>query len=150
MQGPWPIPCRSDMFVSCKKQLSWCFLCKPRATWNEMGLYLCWKLVMCQCVCWYVLVCVSNVLVCVSTCSYVFVCVVLPVASVLASMRWRLCRGDGSKKNDFCNFKKKSPAREFIPITVLIHSKNLKTASKTITSAPRISVIILAQMVCST
>ena len=23
------------------------FLCKPRATWNDVGLYLCWKWVMC-------------------------------------------------------------------------------------------------------
>ena len=52
-------------------------LCKPRATWDEVGLYLCWKWVMCQ---------------------YVLVCVVLLVASVLASVRWLLCGGDGSKK----------------------------------------------------
>ena len=46
------------------------------------------------------------------------VCVVLLVASVLASVRWLLCGGDGSKnegkKNDVCNFKK-CPAREFYP-----------------------------------
>ena len=47
MQGPWPIPCRSHMFASCKKQMSWCCLCKPRATWNEVCLYLCWKWVLC-------------------------------------------------------------------------------------------------------
>ena len=47
VQRPWPIPCRSDMFASCKKQLPWCFLCKPRATWKEVGLYLCWKWVLC-------------------------------------------------------------------------------------------------------
>ena len=51
-------------------------------------------------------------LVCVSMCQYVSVCVVfvvLLVASVLASMRWLLCGGDGSKdKNDICNYKKSS------------------------------------------
>ena len=25
------------------------FLCNPCATWNEVGLYLCWKWVMCLC-----------------------------------------------------------------------------------------------------
>ena len=41
------------------------------------------------------------VLVCVSMCWYVLVCVVfvvLLVASVLASMRWLLCGGDGSEE----------------------------------------------------
>ena len=41
------------------------------------------------------------VLVCVSMCWYVLVCVVFVVvlvASVLVSMRWLLCGGDGSKK----------------------------------------------------
>ena len=52
-------------------------LCKPRATWNEVGLYLCWKWVMCL---------------------FVLVCVLLLVASVLASVRWLLCGGDGSKE----------------------------------------------------
>ena len=48
----------------------------------------------------------------VSVCVYVLVCVVfvvLLVASVLASMRWLLCGGDGSKEKskDFfhCRFK---------------------------------------------
>ena len=65
------------------------FLCKPRATWNEVGLCLCWKWLLCLVVfggvwwCWYVLVC-QYVLVCVK---YVLVCV-----------RWLLCGGDGSKK----------------------------------------------------
>ena len=42
-------------------------------------------------------------------CNYVLVCVVfvvLLVASVLALMRWLLCGGDGSKKNDICNYRK--------------------------------------------
>ena len=52
--------------------------------------------------------------------------VVLLVASVLASMRWQLCGGDGSEEKAtsvFSKKKKKRPAREFIPITVLIDSK---------------------------
>ena len=49
--------------------------------------------------------------------------VVLLVASVLVSMRWLLCGGDGSKKNDIYNYRNNA-AREFISITVLIHSKN--------------------------
>ena len=32
-------------------------LCKPHATWNEVGLYVCWKWVMCLCL--VVLACVS-------------------------------------------------------------------------------------------
>ena len=48
--------------------------------------------------------------------------VVLLVASVLASMRWLLCGGDGSKKSK-PTFSKKCPAREFISITVLIFSQ---------------------------
>ena len=47
VRGPWPIPCWSNMFASCKKQFVQVFLCKPRATWNEVGLYLCWKKRMC-------------------------------------------------------------------------------------------------------
>ena len=58
--------------------------------------------------------------VCVSVCQYVSVCVVfvvLLVASVLASMRWLLCGGDGSKKeeNEICNFKKNSPRENLSP-----------------------------------
>ena len=37
--------------ILCKKQLSWYKLCKPRATWNEVGLCLCWKWVLCLVVC---------------------------------------------------------------------------------------------------
>ena len=43
------------------------FLCKPRTTWNEVGLCLCWKekcawygvvdCAVCFCACWYVLIC---------------------------------------------------------------------------------------------
>ena len=52
-------------------------LCKPRATWNEVGLHLCWKWVLClvvfvMCLC----------LVCVSMCWYVLVCVVFVVLLV--------------------------------------------------------------------
>ena len=63
-------------------------------------------------------------------CQYVLLCVVfvvLLVASVLASMRWLLCGGDGSKKkdqNEICNFNKKCPAREVMSVTVFIFSKN--------------------------
>ena len=56
-------------------------------------------------------------------CQYVLVCVVfvvLLVASALASMRWLLCGGDGSKEK-----------------------RNLATSCP-MKSAPRISVIILA------
>ena len=51
--------------------------------------------------------------------------VVLLVASVLASMRWLLCGGDGSKKRrkTTSGITEKYPVREFISITVLINSK---------------------------
>ena len=46
---------------------------------------------------------------------------------MVASMRWLLCGGDGSKKKKRrLNFFYKSPTREFIHITVLIIRK--KTA----------------------
>ena len=52
---------------------------------------------------------------CVWLCLVVSVCVVfvvLLVASVLASMRWLLCGGDGSEeKTDVCNFFKKVPRK---------------------------------------
>ena len=51
-------------------------------------------------------------------CWYVLVCVVLLVASVLASVRWLSCGGDGSKnekKKDVCIFfKKKSRDRIYL------------------------------------
>ena len=49
-------------------------------------------------------------------CWYVLVCVVLLVASVLASVRWLSCCGDGSKKKkkDVCNFKKMSRERIYL------------------------------------
>ena len=49
--------------------------------------------------------------------------VVLLVESVLASMRWLLCGGDGSEEKTTSAISKKCPAREFIPVTVLIKSK---------------------------
>ena len=55
-------------------------------------------------------------LVCGSMCQYVVVCVVfvvLLVASMLPSMRWLLCGGDGSKKKDICNYRKMSRERIF-------------------------------------
>ena len=94
--------------------------------------------------------------VCVSLCQYVSVCVVfvvLLVASVLASMRWLLCRGDGSKEKSVVT--EKYPANDF-SITVLLKSKNKSALnynhfsffySKTIKSAPRISAIIFGGMV---
>ena len=39
-----------DIFTSCRKSLSWCFLCKPRTTWNEVCLYLHWRW-RCACAC---------------------------------------------------------------------------------------------------
>ena len=44
--------------------------------------------------------------------------VVLLVASVLASMRWLLCGGDGSEEKTTSVISRKCPAREFIPIMV--------------------------------
>ena len=55
------------------------------------------------------------VVVCVGMCQCVSVCVVfvvLLVASVLASMRWLLCGGDGSKKTTSV-ITEKYPARDF-------------------------------------
>ena len=65
--------------------------------------------------------------VCVSMCQYVLVrvvFVVLLVASVLASMRWLLCGGDGSKEKTTSVITEKYPAREFFPLQFLINSKN--------------------------
>ena len=62
-------------------------------------------------------------------CLFVLVCVVLLVASVLASVRWLLCGGDGSKnekkKNDVCNFKKMSRERILSPLRFLLVRKIL-------------------------
>ena len=46
----------------------------------------------------------------------------------LCEMRWLLCGDDGSKKTKTTSviFFIKGPAREFIPITVLINSKKFK------------------------
>ena len=45
------------------------------------------------------------------------VCVVLPVASVLASMRWLLCGGDGSKKEKTTSvISKKVPRENLSPL----------------------------------
>ena len=59
----------------------------------------------------------GDVCVSVSMCQYVSVCVVfvlLLVASVLASMRWLLCGGDGSKKTITTSvITKKIPTKEF-------------------------------------
>ena len=89
---------------------------------------LCWKWVMCLCLSVFVCVCLCLclfvfclcliVFVCVCLCEHVLVCVVfvvLLVASVLASMRWLLCGGDGKKreKNDICNFRKNVPRAHF-------------------------------------
>ena len=62
-------------------------VCKARAIWKEVGLCLCWKWVLC-------LVVVGGV----SMCEHALLCsvfVVLSVASVLASMGWLLCGGNG-------------------------------------------------------
>ena len=65
----------------------------------------------------------GDVFVCVGMCQYVSVCVVfvvLLVASVLASMRWLLSGGDGSKKTKTTSvITEKYPARKFFPIAVL-------------------------------
>ena len=84
----------------------------------------------------------------------------LLVASVLASMRWLLCDGDGSKKKTRSVIAKKYPARNCISITVLINSKKLDPHQITnitvfdqfekIKSATRISVIIFPEMVMDT
>ena len=86
----------------------------------------------------------------------------LLVASVLASMRWLLCGGDSyekEEKNDVCNFKKNVPRENLSPLRFFINSKKLnrtelrilriQLSRKTIKSAPRISVIIFGEMVCS-
>ena len=60
--------------------------------------------------------------VCVSMCQYVSVCVVfvvLLVASVLASMRWLLCGGDGSKKTKTTSVITENIPRENFSIAVL-------------------------------
>ena len=63
---------------------------------------------------------------CVWLCLVVLVCVVFVVlllASVLASLRWLLCGGDSSEEKATSVISKKCPAREFIPVTILTHSK---------------------------
>ena len=60
--------------------------------------------------------------VCVSVCQYVSVCVVfvvLLVASVLASLRWLLCGGDGSKKTKTTSVITENIPREKFSIAVL-------------------------------
>ena len=77
-------------------------------------------------------------------CLVVLVCVVfvvLLVASVLASMRWLLCGGDGSQEKTTSVISKKMSREGFFPLQIYIISKTIK-------SAPRISVIIFAGMVC--
>ena len=52
-------------------------------------------------------------------CKYVLVCVVfvvLLVASVLASMRWLLCGGDGSKRKKTSVITNKNPRVNFLPL----------------------------------
>ena len=107
----WPIPYWPNMFASCKKQLSW----KNCASLVPLGMEwacICAGNECCVWLCQYVSVCVSMS-------QYVSVCVVfvvLLVASVLASMRWLLCGGDGSKqkeKKTKSASPKKYPAREF-------------------------------------
>ena len=96
-------------------------LCKPRATWNEVGLHLCWKWVLClvvfvMCLCLVMFGCVSMryyVIVCV-----VFVCVVGCRRCVGFCVAMTVQKK--KKKKNVCNFKK-NPAREFISITVLIN-----------------------------
>ena len=63
-------------------------------------------------------------------CLFVLVCVVLLDASVLASVRWLLCGGDGSKneKKTTSVISKKRPARECIPITALINANFFEAA----------------------
>ena len=101
------IPCLANMFTLCKKQLSW----HNCASLVPLGVK--WA-----CICAGNGCCVHCVLVCVSMCQYVLLCVVfvvLLVASVLASMRWLLCGGDGSKKKKTRSvIAKKCLAREFI------------------------------------
>ena len=58
---------------------------------------------------------------CVRLCLVVLVCVVfvvLLVASVLASMRWLLCGGDGSEEKATSVISKKCPAMDFLPLQI--------------------------------
>ena len=73
-------------------------------------MFLCLCALVCIDMCWCVMHCVVNV-----------VFVVLLVASVLASMRWLLCGGDGSEENDICNYRQISRERVF-PLRFQINS----------------------------
>ena len=42
MRGPWNIPCLTGCSLRAAKIVK-VLLLRPRATWNEVGLYLCWK-----------------------------------------------------------------------------------------------------------
>ena len=67
----------------------------------------------------------GDVFACVSMCQHALVCVVfvvLLVSSVLASMRWQLCGGDGSKKTKSVIAEKSCEG--IFPSRVLINSKN--------------------------
>ena len=102
VHGPWSIPCWPTMFAACKKQLSW-YNC---ASLVPLGMK--WACICAGngCCVWWCLV----VLLCGSMCYNVLVCVVfvvLLVASVLASMRWLLCGGDGSKKKTTSEINRK-------------------------------------------
>ena len=88
VHGPWPISLLAEHVRIMQETTVLAYLCKPRATWNEVGLYLCWKWVMCN----YVSVCVSMCLyvsVCVSMCCLrcVVGCVSVGV-DALAVVRW--------------------------------------------------------------
>ena len=119
----WLIPCLAELVRIIK-------LCKPHATWNEVGrpvlemgdasVFVC--VCLCLCLCEHVLVCVCVVFV------------VLLVASVLASMRWAVVWSvtvpkKTKEKKTTSVIQKNVPRREFIPNTVLINSKKFKTAS---------------------
>ena len=87
------IPCLANMFILCKKQLSW----QNCASLVQLGVK------------WPVSVLEMGVVF--SMCLYVLVCVVfvvLLVASVLASMCWLLCGGTVQKKKTRSVTAKKS------------------------------------------
>ena len=94
------------------------FLCKLRATWNEVGMYLCWKWAMCL-----------FVLACFIMCQYV-------LSSLCCWLRqcWRLCVGCCAVVTVQKKTKTTSVITEKYPARALfdINSKKIKSAPRQI------------------
>ena len=153
MHGLRSIPCLANMFTSCKKQLSW-YNCASLVPLGMKRACICAEMSV-------VFGCVLVVFGCVSMCQYVIVCVVF--VGCWLRQCWRRCVGfcvvvtvQKKKENEICNSQKKKPRENLSPLRfssskkkrIRLQSLQIKFNSKKVESAPRISVIILGEMVC--